>query len=49
MELNLTVKILEIIVRIWESNYVLPQSDTHSEMVQSKEQMESFALAFQKA
>ena len=49
MELNLTVKILEIIVRIWESNYVLPQSDTHSEMVQSKEQMESVALAFQNA
>ena len=49
MELNSTVKILEIIVRIWESNYVLPQSDTHSEMVQSKEQMESYAPEFQNA
>jgi hypothetical protein len=49
MELNLIVKILEIIVKIWESNYVLPQSDTHSQMVQLKEQMESYALAFQNA
>jgi hypothetical protein len=49
MGLNLTVKILEIIVKTWKSNYALPQSDTHSQMGQSKEQMESYALEFHNA
>jgi hypothetical protein len=49
MELNLTVKILEITVKTWEANYASPQSDTHSKMVQSKEQMESYAPQFQNA
>jgi hypothetical protein len=38
MELNLIVKILETIVKTWESNYALLQLDTHSQMVRSKEQ-----------
>ena len=49
MELNLAVKILETIVKTWESNYASPQSDTHSQMGQLKEQMESYALEFQNA
>ena len=49
MRLNLTVKISEIIVKTWESNYALPQSVTHSQMAQLKEQMESYALEFENA
>ena len=49
MGLNLTINISEIIVKTWESNYALPQSDTHSQMGQLKEQMESYALEFQNA
>ena len=49
MGLNLTVKILEIIFKTWESNYALLQLDTHNQMVQLREQMESYALEFQNA
>ena len=49
MGLNLIVNISEIIVKTRESNYALLQSDTHSQMGQLKEQMESYALEFQNA